>query len=346
MTETARALWRKRGTALLAAVLGAAAFLLAGLPLPLLLGPMAGCLVFALSGARMAGMGVAGVFMRTFLGVAIGASITPEVLGQVPGMAASLAVIPVLVVATGLPGYVFFRRVAGFDPPTAFYSAMPGGLQDMLVFGEEAGGDPRALSLVHATRVLVIVTAAPFVLTLAYDLDLTRPPGEPASAIPLWEIAVMTAAGVAGWKIGERVGLFGASILGPLILTALLSLAGVIEHRPPAEIIWAAQFFIGIAVGAKYAGITARELRRDVTAGLGYAVILALVSLTIVEIVLQFSPAEPLEVLLAFLPGGQAEMVIIAILAGADLAFVVTHHLLRIMVVILLAPIVFGRFRR
>jgi uncharacterized membrane protein AbrB (regulator of aidB expression) len=39
-------------------------------------------------------------------------------------------------------------------------------------------------------------------------------------------------------------------------------------------------------------------------------------------------------------PGGQAEMVMIAIVAGSDVAFVVTHHLLRIVTVILAAPIV------
>mgnify|MGYP002714547853 CR=1 FL=1 len=49
--------------------------------------------------------------------------------------------------------------------------------------------------------------------------------------------------------------------------------------------------------------------------------------------------------ILAFLPGGQAEMIVIAIIAGADLAYVVSHHLLRIVLVILLAPIVARLFR-
>ena len=49
---------------------------------------------------------------------------------------------------------------------------------------------------------------------------------------------------------GQRIGLFGASILGPMIVTAALSLADLIHIRPPAEAILAAQFFIGIALGA------------------------------------------------------------------------------------------------
>lgn len=330
---------KARLTTFAAALAGAAVFLLVGLPLPWLLGPMLGCVIVALAGARMAGAGQFGVFMRTFLGVAVGASITPEVLTGLPAIAGSLAIVPVFIVVIALIGYPLFRRVFGFDHPTAWYAAMPGGLQDMLVFGEEAGGDIRALSLIHATRILVIVTVAPLIMTFYWQVDLTQPPGAPLASVAWDQIALMVVAGIAGWKIGERVGLFGASILGPMILTAALSLTGVIQTRPPAEIIQAAQFFIGIAVGAKYAGITARELRVDVTAGLVYSLMLAVVSLIFLEIVYLLGLAPALDAFLAFLPGGQAEMVIIAIIAGADLAYVVSHHILRIVLVILLAPV-------
>jgi uncharacterized protein len=173
-----------------------------------------------------------------------------------------------------------------------------------------------------------------------WEVDLTRPAGLPAREMEVVQIILMMFAGGVGWKIAERVGLFGASILGPMILTAALTLSGVITHRPPAEMIWAAQLFIGIAVGAKYAGITLREIKLFVAAGLAYAAGLALISLLFIEAVtaLDFAPA--LSATLAFLPGGQAEMVIIAILAGADLAYVVSHHLLRLVLVILLAPVV------
>ncbi len=331
---------KPRLVTLAGATIGAALFWGLGLPLPLLLGPMIGCLVLALAGADLQGMGTLSTFMRTILGVAIGSTVTPDLVRELPSHGITLMLIPVFVAVIGCVGYPFFRRVMGFDHPTAFYSAMPGGLQDMLIFGEEAGGDVRAMSLIHATRVLVIVTLAPFVLTFFYDLDLTAPPGARVTDVPLYQMAIMVAAAIIGWKLGERIGLFGASILGPLILTAALSLAGVIHSRPPAEAIWAAQFFIGMAVGSKYAGITARELRIDVGAGLIYAVFLALISLVFIEIIILFSPAGTLDVILAFLPGGQAEMAIIAIVAGADVAFVVAHHLLRIFIVILAAPYV------
>lgn len=331
---------RQRALTALAAVIGASVFFWIGLPLPLLLGPLSGCLVFALAGAPLRDMGVLGTFMRTFLGVAIGSSVTPALIRSLPQFGATLALVPLFVLAIGTVGYPFFRRVMGFDHPTAYYAAMPGGLQDMLIFGEEAGGDVRAMSLIHATRVLAIVTTAPFFLTWSHGVDLSRPPGVPFATVPATELALMLAAAVIGWKGGQKIGLFGASILGPLILTAALSLAGLVHQRPPAEVIWAAQFFIGIAVGSKYAGITARELRLFVGAGLAFSVLLAMISLAFIELAIRLSPAPALDLFLSFLPGGQAEMVVIAIVSGADVAFVVAHHLTRVFLVILTAPLV------
>ena len=322
------------------AAVGAVVFVLIGIPLPLLLGPMVACLFAALIGTKMQDLGSVGTFLRTFLGVTVGASITPALVYRLPEMGLSLMFVPIFILLIGAVGYPFLRYVFGLDHPTSFYAAMPGGLQDMLVFGEEAGGDLRAMSLIHATRVLVIVTMAPLFLSQVWSIDLSLPPGASASSIPTYEIAIMIAAGFVGWKLGERVGLFGASILGPLILTAILSLTGIIEHRPPAEIIWIAQFSIGIAVGVKYTGVTAQELRTYILAGVGYSILAALISIFFIVIVVQLGFAPKLESFLAFLPGGQAEMAVISIIAGADLAFVVTHHILRIIVVITIAPLV------
>jgi len=91
----------------------------------------------------------------------------------------------------------------------------------------------RALSLIHATRVLVIVTVAPLILTLGFGVTLDNPFGAPAAELPLHEMAIMVAAALVGWKGGEKIGLFGASILGPMIVTGGLSMADVIHYRPP-----------------------------------------------------------------------------------------------------------------
>lgn len=330
---------RRRLLTVALSVAGTLAFVALSLPLPFLFGPMSACLIAALLGARLLGLGVISKAARTILGIAVGASVTPEVLARLPQMAASVAFIPPYVAAIALVGVPYFHKVCKYDLPTAYFAAMPGGLQDMLAFGQDAGANVRALSLAHATRVLIIVTVAPMVIVNGFDLSLDAPMGVAASELPWHEMALMVAAGLIGWKGGERIGLFGATILGPLILTAALSLAGLIHARPPAEAIKTAQFFIGMGIGVGYVGVTLAELRRDVLAGTVYVLILAALALLVTEIVVLLGFAEPLEGFLSFAPGGQAEMTVLAIIAGADLGFVVVHHLVRVLLVVAGAPI-------
>ncbi|MEN0040462.1 MAG: AbrB family transcriptional regulator [Pseudomonadota bacterium] len=328
------------------AAIGVALFKLLALPLPWLLGPIAACLAAALIGVPMRGVKPLNDSMRTILGVAVGATITPAVLASFVGMWPTLMLVPVMVICIGLAGIPYFQRVWGYDFPTAYYSTMPGGLQDMLVFGEEAGGNVRTLSLIHATRVLVIVVSLPFILVGVWDADLTNPPGVPATTVPVHELALMALAAGLGWWGAKKVGLFGASILGPMIATAALAIAGLLENRPPAEAIWAAQFFIGITIGSKYTGITVAELRRDFLAGLGFCGILIVLTVIVVEAIYHLGLAPGMETLLAFAPGGQAELTVLALIVGADMAFVVAHHVLRIIIVITGAPLAARLFNR
>ncbi|WP_286758531.1 MULTISPECIES: AbrB family transcriptional regulator [Sulfitobacter] len=337
---------RSRSLTLIPAGAGTLAFWALDLPLPFLFGPMAACLIAALSNLPIKGFGQVSVAARTILGVAVGASITPDLFHQLPQMAMSVALVPVFIALIGIIGVPFFRHVWGFDGPTAYYAAMPGGLQDMVIFGTEAGGDPRALSLIHATRVLIIVTLAPAFLTLVYGARLTNPIGAPVTELPVGEMALMAAAALIGWKGGERIGLFGASILGPMSVTAVLSLAGLIHSRPPAEAILAAQFFIGCGIGVHFLGVTWRELTRVVLAGIAYVLVLAVLAAGFTGLVTWAGLGNPVEAFLAFAPGGQAEMTVLAIVTGADLGFVITHHLTRIVLVIVGAPLVAGFMAR
>lgn len=330
---------RQQGMTLALAAVGALLFWLLNMPLPFLFGPLAACLVGALAGAPLKGTKSLSQAMRTILGVAIGASVTPGVIATLPQMAVSVALVPLYIAVIALVGVPFFRKVYRFDGATAWYAAMPGGLQDMVLFGQEAGADTRALSLIHATRVMIIITLAPIILTQFFDATLDNPIGAPAATLPLHELLLMVFAALAGWKIAERIGMFGAAILGPMILAGILSVTHIIHHRPPAEAILAAQFFIGITLGAGYIGVTLAEIRRDVLAGIGFVLLLSVLAVAFSEVVILAGLAPPIDAFLAFAPAGQAEMTVLAIVVGADLGYIVVHHLTRVFLVITCAPV-------
>ncbi len=333
------------GLSFIIAGIGVAIFQLFELPLPWLLGPIFACLIAALCGIKFKTIIMVNNLMRTVLGVAVGASITLVFLGHLLSIWQSLVSVIIMILLIALLGVPYFYKIWKYDFITSYYAAMPGGLQDMLLFGQEAGANIRTLSLVHATRVLVVVVILPIILIEFWDVNLNNPPGASIANIDGMQLLVMAFAGIVGWQLAKKIKLFGASILGPLLLSAFLSLLGVLEQRPPAEAIWAAQFFIGMAVGVNYVGIQIRELKHDVVASLGFCILLAIITWIVFTVTNLLALTLPLNLLLALTPGGQAEITVLAIIVGADVSFVIAHHILRIFFVILLAPIIAKIFK-
>ena len=308
-------------------------------PLPFLFGSLFGCLIASLAGVKLLGMPKVSSVSRTVLGVAIGTTLTMDVITTIPQYALTLTIVPLYVVAIASIGYPYFRKILEYDPVTAYYASMPGGLQDMIVFGIEAGGDPRTLSLIHATRTLVLVTLAPIVLTQFFGLRLDNPLGSPITDLPMFQNVSLFLTGIAGMILFRRMKLFGADILGPLVLAAPLAMSGFLTHRPSEEMIVLSQFFIGLGVGIHYQGITARELGRDIIAGLGFIGIIVPVAIMAFMVAAQFSDIPPFELFLCFWPGGQAEIAVMTLAAGGAVSIIVLHHIIRIFLIITGAPV-------
>ena len=107
---------------------------------------------------------------------------------------------------------------------------------------------------------------------------------------------------------------------GHYFFPLILALSGLLEYRPPAEAILIAQYFIGIGIGVYYVGITWQELKKIVTAGIAFMVILSLLAMVFALAIATFNDLPVIEAFLAFAPGGQAEMTVLAIVSGLILA--------------------------
>ncbi|MEM1302485.1 MAG: AbrB family transcriptional regulator, partial [Pseudomonadota bacterium] len=86
-------------TAFAAALVGVAVFFVLDLPLPWLLGPILASLLAALAGLPLKGIKPVNDGMRTVLGVAVGATLTPAVIATFPAMWPTLVLIPIMVAA-------------------------------------------------------------------------------------------------------------------------------------------------------------------------------------------------------------------------------------------------------
>ena len=344
MTDQQRSRAR-RLAALIAGAGGGYLFYQLNTPLPWLLGAMSVCLILVLLNAPIEGDNNLAQVMRTVLGVAIGSAFTPDIFSRAGEMAISLSFILPYVVLMGVLGYYYFSKVAGFDKTTAFFSSMPGGLQDMIAMGHDFGASGRVLALVHATRVLVLVFLLPFIVQTVGDVELGARSPIAVSYLDLSgrDYALLTACAAIGWYGAWRLGVSGAAVVGPMILSAIVHMAGISQARPPIESTNLAQWAIGVHIGCMYLGSTAREIGRIVTRSLGFIALILLLTLAFTAMVSGVTDVDLMSVILAFSPGGQGEMNLIAIVLGVDVAYVALHHLVRVFIVIVGAQIVFKR---
>ena len=94
----------------LIALVGAISFLLLNAPLPWLFGPLTSCLITALLGFNLKVYKPLGDGMRTILGVAVGAAVTPAFFYSLPSLAPTLLIVPIFTVLIGLIGIIFFKK--------------------------------------------------------------------------------------------------------------------------------------------------------------------------------------------------------------------------------------------
>ncbi len=88
------------------------------------------------------------------------------------------------------------------------------------------------------------------------------------------------------------------------------------------------------------------RLPRLPAAAAGGTVVLLSATLVFAMALAQVTGLPVVALVLAFSPGGLAEMSLIAIAIGADAAFVATHHVVRIFMIVVIAPLAFRLMRR
>lgn len=310
------------------------------LPLPWMLGAL-----FATMTAAVAGLPVLGPMrlrpaIVAVIGVLLGSRFTPSVLGQVNEALVTLAILMVYLAAVAAVVVPWYRFVARVDWTTAYFAGMPGGLSEMVELGEAKGADVPAIVLAHSLRIVLTIglMAVLFRLVLGYDVGAVGS-AVARKALDWQDAAILTACAVLGAMLGPKLRLPAPTFLGPLLLSAAIHMAGITESAPPGGLVNAAQVALGTILGCRFLGIDTRMLARAGLYSLG-ATVLTLCLALLGALAMRAAVGTGIDqALLALAPGGLTEMGLIALAIHADVAFVALHHVVRILVVIVLAPV-------
>ncbi|TAN45601.1 MAG: AbrB family transcriptional regulator, partial [Rhodospirillales bacterium] len=257
------------GLTLALASLGGWIFYLISFPLPWMLGAMAATTGAALLKLPMTVPPKLRDSVLIVLGLMLGTGFSPEVPGRLvdwwPGL---LALALYLVVAIAV-GTAWYSRKLSCDAPTAYYAAVPGGLSEMVAMAIAEKGDEGLVSILHTLRIMVVAALVPWGIRIAQDLPLTGTPG----AVHLLSLSpadfgfLALGAGL-GVVAGKLLRLPAFLMVGPMLASACLSMAGLTQVRPPIEMIVLAQLVLGGAVGSRLAWVPRDVVKRGLSASL------------------------------------------------------------------------------
>ena len=225
-------------------------------PLAWMLGPMLACGIAALFRIPISTPSIARPPVTALIGTMLGTSFSARTFEGAADWLLPIAGLLLFVVVCGASSYLYFRKVGGFDHPTAFFAGMPGGLVEMVTLGHERGGDERMIALVHSARIFLVVLSLPFLIQLALGITINRSAANytPFSVVTpqagLWFLATS----FCGIVAGQLLRLPARFMFGPLIVSALVHFFAFSDFKLPTMMVRAAQIVTGCVIGCRFVG--------------------------------------------------------------------------------------------
>ena len=146
--------------------------------------------------------------------------------------------------------------------------------------------------------------------------------------------------------LGHVLRLPARLLIGPILVSAAVHVIGLSRFVPAIEIVTIAQLVLGTSIGCRFAGSSPRENLRILALSLGSTVILLAITLLVAFGTSHVSAYGVVPLLLAYSPGGLAEMSLVALALGIEVAFVAAHHIIRVVFVMAAAGPSFSLLRR
>jgi membrane AbrB-like protein len=330
--------------AALAAATGAAGWVLgeAGLPSSYLFaGLLVGLAVAITRPERFRLPGAAFAAAQAIVGVTLGAFLHGSALRALGGDWLPVLVASAATLALSLAAGWALGRFTPTDTRTAALGMVAGGAAGIVGMADDLGGDDRLVAFMQYARVLIVVLVTPVLVPLAFADEHAAGAAAIAGEALLGgatDWLLLLALAPLGVLIGRVVRLPAAALLGPLILSGAVTVLGA-EYAVPPLPREAAFATIGLAIGLRFTVSTVRMVGRLLLPVTACIVGLIVACFGLAVALDRTTSASLLDAYLATTPGGLNAVVAIAFGTGANPTFVVAVQALRVLVMVLLAPV-------
>src|SRR5689334_12715822 len=313
---------------------GGLAFVWLGLPAGLVSGSVVAVATAALLGRPMRVPLTLARVCYVVVGTLLGTVVTPETLRGVITWPASVGLLMLASLGMIAATMTYLRVVHRWDPLSALMGASPGSMAQVIALSSELGGDLRAVAIVQTVRVLLLVLGLPNGLALFGLVVPAVPlPRGPAGLSVLGEMLLLLGVAVTFALAFLRLRFPGGLLFGALAGSALLHGSGLIHAALPWWIGGASVVTLGALVGSRFANTSVRMLVGHLGAAFGSFAVSMVVATIFVAIVARLFSFPIANIVIAFAPGAQDTMMVLALALHLDPVYVGAHHLARFLVV-------------
>lgn len=311
-------------------------------PLPWLVGPLLATAIGRLRGVPLQGPRWGRAVGQCVIGTALGLYFTPEVMRPLLGLLPYVLLAGLFAFVLAGLGGALLQRLSGLDRGSAFFACMPGGASEMANLAERHGVRVDMVAAAHSLRMLLVVITIPALYTLSgvHGADLYHAAGR---VLHYPGLALQGALGLAAGWAWLRCRQPNPWMIGPLVVTALLTANGIeLSALPP----WAspvAQLLIGCSLGSRFSPAFFRVAPRFLAAVAGTSGVLMLVAAAFGWGVAWLAGLNPAAVMLGTTPGGIAEMCLTANALQLGVPVVTAFQVGRMLCVVLLTDPVYRR---
>jgi uncharacterized protein len=320
----------------------------AGLPSSYLFAALLVGLAVALARpGRIAVPPVAFAAAQAVTGVALGAAVRSSSLTSLAHSWLPVGLVTAGTLAISLGAGRALARFTFVDAPTGALGMVAGGASGIVAMADELGADGRLVAFMQYLRVLIVVLITPLLLALLF-------PGHPGGSAPGvtvlgdgrgWLLTLAVASG--GAAVASRVRLPAGMLLIPMIAAAVVALLVPDGDFDVPDLLQQGAFaLIGLQVGLRFTAETVRSLGSLLLPVLAAIAALIVLSFGLALVLELTTPVSLSDAYLATTPGGIFAVVAVAFGAGANTTFIVAVQGLRVLVMVLLAPLMVRRLAR
>ncbi|WP_419675845.1 AbrB family transcriptional regulator [Aliarcobacter butzleri] len=335
--------------ALLIAVSGSILFIFLHLPLPWLLGAIfATTIAIRFPSVPISSPKLFSAPARILIGLTIGSAFTPHILQYIPHYIISLLLVIPFTLLVIFFGTYYYHKILKYDLKTSYLGSMPGGVIEMVIIGQDLKADTSKITLMQSSRLFFVIVSLPFIIQYIFQIDIrgNQLLTTPIKDINLFEFSYIYILGIAGAIIAKRLRLAAAYLIGPMIVSIILYSTGFVHTHIPDELLKFIQVIFGTIIGFTFKNVSLKTIAKTFLATLGHFAILIILCAIFIFIIYKSLDFKALDILLAFGPGGQTEINLVAILIGANLPYITLHHIVRLFIVMNIAPIIAKRLDR